>query len=245
MRSGNPVLKADTFTQYGARHHGDTMTIDGTVNKSFLLLVLLSLVAAFSWSLTTSEYAGIALILAIGSVIAGLVVALITVFKKEWSAVTAPLYAIFEGVFLGAISAVFNAMYPGIVIQAVLLTFGVFFGLLFLYKSKLIRATENFKLGVFAATIGIGFVYLISFVLSFFGHGFGFIHEGGTIGIIFSLFVVIIAALNLVLDFDFIEQGARERAPKFMEWFAAFGLLVTLVWLYLEILRLLAKMRRD
>lgn len=243
MRSGNPVLKADAFTQLGARYHGDVMTVDGAVNRTFLLLLLLTLVAAFSWSVATSAYAGVAGLLAIIGAIVGFVFALITIFKKEWSAVTAPIYAVCEGLFLGALSAWFDAIYPGIVVQAVLLTFGVLFALLFLYKSRVIKVTERFRLGVFAATAGIALVYLISFIFSLFGHGFGFIHEGGMIGILFSLFVVVIAALNLVLDFDFIEKGAQARAPKYMEWFAAFGLMVTLVWLYLEILRLLAKVR--
>ena len=243
MRSGNPVLKADTFTQFGNSHRTNAMTIDGAVNRTFILLILVSIVAAFSWSFATSEYAGAAGMLAIGGAVVAFILAIVTIFKKEWSPVTAPLYAVFEGLFLGTISAWFESMFPGIVMQAVLLTFGVLFMLLVAYRSKLIRVTENFRLGVFAATAGIALVYLVSFVMSLFGSGIGFIHEGGTIGILFSVFVVIIAALNLVLDFDFIEQGAKAHAPKYMEWFAAFGLMVTLVWLYLEILRLLAKSR--
>jgi uncharacterized YccA/Bax inhibitor family protein len=176
-------------------------------------------------------------------VIGGLVVGLITVFKKEWSPITAPLYCVLEGLFLGIISAIFEQMFPGIVLQAVLLTFGTLATLLLAYKTGLIKATENFKLGVTAATGGIMMIYLINFVMSFFGSGIPYIHESGTFGILFSLFVVVIAALNLVLDFDFIENGVEQKAPKYMEWYAAFGLLVTLIWLYLEILRLLAKMR--
>jgi uncharacterized YccA/Bax inhibitor family protein len=171
------------------------------------------------------------------------VVGLITVFKKEWSPVTAPLYCVLEGLFLGIISAIFEQMFPGIVLQAVLLTFGTLATLLLAYQSGLIKATENFKLGVTAATGGIMMIYLINFAMSFFGSGIPYIHESGTFGILFSLFVVVIAALNLVLDFDFIENGVEQKAPKYMEWYAAFGLLVTLIWLYLEILRLLAKMR--
>jgi uncharacterized YccA/Bax inhibitor family protein len=176
-------------------------------------------------------------------VIGGLVVGLITVFKKEWSPITAPLYCVLEGLFLGIISAIFEQMFPGIVFQAVSLTFGTLASLLLAYKTGLIKATENFKLGVTAATGGIMMIYLINFVMSFFGSGIPYIHESGTFGILFSLFVVVIAALNLVLDFDFIENGVEQKAPKYMEWYAAFGLLVTLIWLYLEILRLLAKMR--
>jgi uncharacterized YccA/Bax inhibitor family protein len=150
---------------------------------------------------------------------------------------------VLEGLFLGVISALFEAMYPGIVFQAVLLTFGTLASLLLAYKSGLIRATENFKLGVTAATGAIVMIYVVGWIMSFFGSGIPYIHESGTIGILFSLFVVVIAALNLVLDFDFIENGVEQGAPKYMEWFAAFGLLVTLIWLYLEILRLLAKLR--
>jgi uncharacterized YccA/Bax inhibitor family protein len=158
--------------------------------------------------------------------------------------VTAPIYAALEGLALGGISAVFESRYPGIVSQAVFLTFGTLAALLIAYRSGWIKATENFKLGVVAATGGIFFVYLISFVLSFFGVSIPLIHGSGVFGILFSLFVVVIAALNLVLDFDFIEQGAEQGAPKYMEWFAAFGLMVTLIWLYLEVLRLLSKLQQ-
>ncbi|HEX9723391.1 MAG TPA: Bax inhibitor-1/YccA family protein, partial [Vicinamibacteria bacterium] len=159
-----------------------------------------------------------------------------------WSPVTVPIYALLEGLFLGAISSMFEQMYPGIVIQAVGLTFGTLFALLFAYKSGLIKATENFKLGVVAATGAVALIYMASIVLSFFGTSIPYIHESGTIGILFSLAVVVIAALNLVLDFDFIETGAERGAPKYMEWYGAFGLLVTLIWLYLEMLRLLSKL---
>ena len=154
-----------------------------------------------------------------------------------------PMYAVLEGLLLGGLSAMFEVRFPGIVSQAVFATFGTLFGLLFAYKTGIIKATENFKLGVFAATGGIAIVYLISFVMSFFGTRIPYIHESGLIGIGFSVFVVIVAALNLVLDFDFIEQGAESGAPKYMEWYAAFGLLITLVWLYIEMLRLLSKVR--
>ena len=177
-----------------------------------------------------------------GGLFGGLVVAMITIFKARWAPRTAPLYAVLEGLALGGISAMFEARFPGIVIQAVGLTFGTLFALLFAYKSRLIRATENFKLGVFAATGGIALVYVVSIVGGLFGWLMPVIHESGTLGILFSLFVVVVAALNLVLDFDFIERG-EGVAPRYMEWYAAFGLIVTLVWLYLELLRLLAKLR--
>jgi len=174
--------------------------------------------------------------------IGGFVVALITIFNKTWSPFTAPVYAILEGLFLGGLSSFMERFYPGIVIQAVALTFGVLFCLLAAYRSGLIKATENFKLGIVAATGSIFLIYMVTFVLGIFGVSIPYIHGSGWIGIGFSMAVVVIAALNLVLDFDFIENGAEAGAPKFMEWYAAFGLVVTLVWLYIEILRLLAKL---
>jgi uncharacterized YccA/Bax inhibitor family protein len=199
--------------------------------------------AMFTWKKVAVDPSG-AMVWVIGGAIAGLVLCLVTVFKKEWSAVTSPLYALAEGLLLGAVSAMYEAQFNGIVLQAVLLTAGTLFALLTAYQMGLIRATENFKLGVAAATGGIFLVYLATWILGFFGIQIPWIHESGMVGIGFSVFVVVIAALNLVLDFDFIEQGCRHGAPKYMEWFAAFGLLVTLVWLYLEILRLLAKLGR-
>ena len=165
-----------------------------------------------------------------------------TIFKKDWSPITVPIYAVLEGLALGGVSAVYAHEYTGIVQQAIFLTFGIFFTLLFAYKTKVIKPTENFKLGVFAATGGIALIYMISIIMSFFGGEIPMIHESGPLGIGFSLFVVVIASLNLVMDFDFIEDGAAKGAPKYMEWYGAFGLLVTLIWLYLEILRLLAKL---
>ena len=165
-------------------------------------------------------------------------------FKRQWSGITAPMYAIAQGFFLGGISGIFEAQYPGIVIQAVGLTLGTLTSLLFLYKTGIVKPTENFRLMVASATMGIGMLYFVSIIMNMFGSsGIGFIHSNGIFGIGFSLFVVGIAALNLVLDFDFIEQGSEVGAPKYMEWFGAFSLMVTLIWLYLEMLRLLAKLR--
>ncbi len=178
------------------------------------------------------------------AVIAGLVVAMATIFKKTWAPFTAPLYAVIEGVVIGGISAIAEAQFQGIVFQAASLTFGTLLALLVAYRTGVIKVTERFRLGVVAATGGIFVVYLISIVLGFFGINVPFIHSGGTIGILFSLFVVVIAALNLVLDFDFIERGSAEGAPKYMEWYGAFGLIVTLIWLYIEFLRLLTKLRQ-
>jgi len=205
------------------------------------LLVVIS--ATWTWTLAyTGDSAAVYPWLIVGA-IGRLIVDFITIFKQNWAPVTAPIYCLLKGLMLGGISAIFDAMYPGIVIQAVGLTFGTLFCLLAAYRRGLIKATENFKLGVVAATGGIMIVYLVTFLLSLFGfHQIGFIHGSGLIGIGFSLFVVVIAALNLVLDFDFIETGAARGAPKYMEWYAAFGLMVTLIWLYIEILRLLAKL---
>jgi uncharacterized YccA/Bax inhibitor family protein len=242
MRTSNPSLNSKTFER--AAPGAGVMTIGGTVNKVGILLVLMLIPAAYMWNkvLTAwepSQAMGPAMLGALGA----FVVALITIFKKTWAPVTAPIYAVLEGLFLGAISGVMNMAYPGIAMQAIALTMGTLFTLLLAYRSGLIRATENFKLGVVAATGGIAMLYLVNIVMGFFGARIPFIHESGTFGILFSLFVVVIAALNLVLDFDFIENGAEMGAPKYMEWYAAFGLMVTLVWLYLEILRLLAKLQ--
>jgi uncharacterized YccA/Bax inhibitor family protein len=244
MRTANPALNAKTFAGPRPMVATEAMTIQGTVNKSAFLLILTILPAAWVWNqfFTTGDAAAATKWILIGA-LGGFVVALVTVFKKEWSAATAPLYAVLEGLFLGGISAFFEVKFPGIVIQAVSLTFGTLGALLLAYKSGLIRATENFKLGVVAATGGIALVYLLSMGLSFFGIQMPYLHDSGPIGIGISVFIVVIAALNLVLDFDFIEHGAEQGAPKYMEWFAAFGLLVTLIWLYLEILRLLSKLR--
>jgi uncharacterized YccA/Bax inhibitor family protein len=249
MRSGNPALKESTFLDLASgtvvRGADSAMTLNGTVNKTGLLLLLSVITAAFAWSQIEFTAAGPvgAMPYLLGGAIGGLVLALITTFKRQWSPITAPLYAIVEGFFLGAISAMYNHLYEGIVLQAVLLTFGTLFALLFAYRSGLIKATENFKLGVVAATGGIFLVYLASMVLGFFNINIPMIHESGVVGIGFSLVVVVIAALNLVLDFDFIETGVEHGAPKYMEWYGAFGLMVTLVWLYVEFLRLLSKLQ--
>ncbi len=239
MRTSNPALGNNTFSSARAQGGQDVMTIQGTVNKTLFLLFCTMMMAGWAWSTPQA-----ALPLTMPALIAGFIIALVTVFKKEWAAVTAPLYAVVEGVILGSISLIFEKSYPGIVSQAVTLTFGVLFSLLLAYKFGFIRATENFKLGIFAATGGIALLYFINFVMGFFGKQMNFIYAATPIGIGFSVIVVIIAALNLVLDFDFIENGAEQGAPKYMEWYGAFGLMVTLIWLYLEILRLLSKMRR-
>ena len=242
FRTGNPTLSASTFEIGLAGRSGDVMTISGTVNKTGISLVILACAAAAAWNGLLGGMEALPLVM-MGGAIGGFVLALVTTFKKTWAPFTTPVYAALEGLFLGGVSLVFDRRYPGIAFNAIALTFGVLGALLLAYRSGLIRATENVKLGIVAATGGIALVYLVGFVLGFFGISIPLIHGSGPIGILFSVVVVVIAALNLVLDFDFIEQGAEQGAPKYMEWYGAFGLLVTLVWLYLEILRLLAKLQ--
>lgn len=237
LRSGNPALHAESFRKHLTSLKEETMSINGTVHKTGLSLFLLMLSATYTWA-----NPNLTSIVLIPALIIGLVLAFITIFKPVYGYITVPLYSIAQGLMLGGISWVFEAKYPGIVVQAVFLTFGTLASLLLAYLSGLIKATENFKLGVIAATGGIAVVYLINMLMSFFGSGISIIHNNSLMGIAFSGFVVIIAALNLVLDFDFIEEGSEIGAPKYMEWYGAFGLMVTLIWLYLEILRLLAKM---
>jgi uncharacterized YccA/Bax inhibitor family protein len=239
MRTSNPALGAKTFLPENYALTAEPMTLQGTVNKSFILLGLTVLSAAFTWRTANGIGAPLAIVGAIG----GFITCMILCFKNSWAPVLAPAYAILEGLFLGAISAFFEKAFNGIVGQAVMLTFGTFFALLSAYSTGMIKPSENFKLGIVAATGGIALVYLVTLVLSLFHIHVPFIHQGGWFGIAFSGFVVVIAALNLVLDFDFIEGGCASRAPRYMEWYAAFGLLVTLIWLYVEILRLLSKLR--
>ncbi|MBS0213210.1 MAG: Bax inhibitor-1/YccA family protein [Proteobacteria bacterium] len=245
MRSSNPALGQNVFldSASGAVRSGDgAMTINGTVNKTAFLLVLVLVGAMYSWSQFSAGDPGAVQGLAMIGAIGGFILAMITIFKQQWAMYTAPAYAVLEGLFIGAISAFFNARYQGIVMQAAGLTFGVMGAMLLAYRSGLIRATEKFRLGVFAATGGVALFYLASMVMGFFGHSFSVISASTPMGIGLSAVVVIIAALNLILDFDTIERGAAAGAPKYMEWYGAFGLVVTLVWLYLEILRLLSKL---
>jgi uncharacterized YccA/Bax inhibitor family protein len=243
MRTSNPALNEKAFK--GQVAVGDAMTLQGTINKTGLLLLCVVASAAWTWGLSHSNTPEAVYPWMIGGIIGGLVVALVTIFKKTWSPFTAPMYALLEGLALGGISAIFEKTYPGVAIQAVGLTLGTLFVMLLAYKTGMIRATQGFKVGVIAATGGIMVFYLIGMVLRVFFHfQIPVIYAGGLWGILFSLFVVIIAALNLVLDFDMIETGVNGGAAKYMEWYGAFGLMVTLIWLYLEILRLLGKVRR-
>jgi uncharacterized YccA/Bax inhibitor family protein len=243
MRTSNPALNDKAFRGAGIAI-GEPMTLQGTVNKTGVLLLCVVATAAWTWNIFMHSHSQeSAMSLAMVGGIGGFIAALVTIFKKTWAPVTAPIYALLEGLVLGGISAMFELRYPGIAIQAVSLTFGTLAVLLLAYRSGLIPVTQSFKLGVVAATGGIALFYLVTIVLGFFGVHFTTINGSGPIGIGFSVFVVIIAALNLVLDFDFIENAVGAGAPKYMEWYAAFGLMVTLIWLYFEILRLLSKLR--
>jgi uncharacterized YccA/Bax inhibitor family protein len=245
MRTGNPALSDRAFAGFmRVARAEEAMSIQGTANKALLLLLCVLVTASWIWSKYYQAMNPQVVMpwVAVGA-IGGFIVALATIFKPTWAPVSAPLYALLEGLVIGGVSALFEAQFPGIVIQAVGLTFGTCLALLLAYKSRLIRATENFKLGVVAATGGIALFYLLTLILGFFGIRMPLMYGNSWVSIGFSLFVVVIAALNLVLDFDYIEQGAAQGAPKYMEWYGAFGLMVTLIWLYLEMLRLLAKLR--
>ncbi len=242
FKSGNPAMNVfqNTITIPGE----GAMTERGTLNKFFLLFLLVMASASLTWK---AFYDGVNVMpWMMGSMILGFITALITIFKKEWASYTTPLYALFEGVFLGAISATYNNAFattaPGIFTPAVLLTFGAVIGMYLLYRFRIIKVTEKLRSVIFIATAGIAIFYLLAMVLRMFHVDIAFLHEGSMLGIGFSLVVVVIASLNLLLDFDMIEQGVAGGAPKYMEWYGAFGLLVTIVWLYLEILRLLSKL---
>ena len=238
MATANPAMSEAVYRRAGrAESTTDVMTLQGSVIKTALLVLILLAAATFTWSRAASGAASTAYgLLAVGG-IGGFLVAMLTIFRPQSSPITAPIYAGLEGLVMGAISAVFESSYPGIVFQAFGLTIGVLAIMLVLYGMRLVQATQRFKIGIIAATGAICLVYLVDLVASLFGRHLPYIHENGAVGIGFSLVVVVIASLNLVLDFDFIEQGVKQQAPKYMEWYGGFSLLVTLVWMYLEILR--------
>lgn len=244
MRTANPTMNDKAFASLQHVSSTNQMTVEGTINKTLLSLLLLIVSAGYVWSMfLDGGYSSWFTAILIGGSILGLIVAVITVFKKSWAPVTTPLYALLEGGVIGLLSALLETMFPGIVIQAAALTFGTLLLMLGLYKYRIIPVTDKLRMGIVMATGAIFFIYLITWILSFFSVAVPFIHEGGTFGIIFSLVVVGVAAFNLLLDFDFIEKGSTRNLPKYMEWYGAFGLIVTLVWLYIEILRLLSKIR--
>lgn len=247
MESKNPFFRTKSYSKASALNntsevidYNNTMTVSGTINKSFILLLLLISTSLITWNLAFAGYNPMLFI--IGGAVIGMILVLVSSFKPHLSGYLAPAYALFEGLFIGGVSAIFEAMYPGIVIQAVGGTFVTFVVCFALYKYNIVQVTEKFKSVVIAATLAIAVYYLISWLLTMFT-SFQPVHYGNSmmsIGI--SVFVIVIAALNLFLDFDQIEKGAQQRMPKYMEWFGAMGLMVTLVWLYIEFLRLLSKL---
>jgi uncharacterized YccA/Bax inhibitor family protein len=244
FKSGNPAFNEKTISNISYETGEELMTVNGAMKKFGLMLVMLLGAASFAWS---AFYQGVNVLpWAMGASIAGFVVALVIIFKKSWAPYLSLGYALLQGLFLGAISAVFEAAfhdkYPGIVMQAVMLTFGVAVGMFALYYFRIVQATATFRKVVIGATIGIALFYLVAMVMNLFGAEMPYLHSNGLIGIGISVFVVVVAALNLILDFDLIEQGAAHGAPKYFEWYCAFGLMVTIVWLYLEILKLLSKL---
>ena len=248
FKSGNPTLTEKMFDKSHemAANNMGTMTVRGAINKFGFMMLMLIAGAAYNWNLYEQLKQDTMTTLMWVGIIGGLISALAITFKPNWAPVLAPLYALLEGLFIGAISAIMNAAfaesYPGLIMQAVGLTFGVALAMFLLYNFRVINATERFKSIVFTATLGIGIFYLITMVLRLFGVNVSFMYDSSLLSIGISLFVVAIAALNLIMDFDMIEQGAERGAPKFMEWYGAFGLMVTIVWLYIEMLKLLSKL---
>ncbi len=245
-KTSNPALSRKIFERTYTDTADDTvMTLQGTANKAFLMLLLVGLGAAYTWRIffqnpdPTAVPPALMTYMLLGG-IGGFILSLVIMFRPTSAPWAAPVYAVLEGLFLGAISAFFQYKFPGIVMQAASLTFLTAFAMLFLYRSGIIKVTNKFRMGVFAATGGIMLMYMASFILGLFGIDFGMMHAGGTLAIVISLVICGVAALNLVLDFDFIDKGAQSGLPKYMEWYSSFALMVTLVWLYLEILRLLS-----
>lgn len=252
-KSSNPIFSKTKFNSSAyVTDQSQVMTMNGTINKTFAMLLMVIVSASITWraALPYTETAegislynpGLVMTLMMTGLIGGLISALVTIFKKEWSMVTAPIYAIFQGLFLGGLSATVEAMFPGLVIKAVMLTFGVFFLMLMAYRMQIIKPTQKLMMGIFIATAAIALFYLVQMILNMFGIILP-TQENGLIGIGFSVVVVAIAALNLILDFKMVEDGVANNAPKYFEWFASFGLMVTLIWLYIEILHLLMKLQ--
>jgi uncharacterized YccA/Bax inhibitor family protein len=248
FKSGNPTLTEKMFDkslEMDANLQG-TMTVRGAINKFGFMMLMLIAGAAYNWHLFEELKQDTMNLLMMVGIFGGLITAIAIGFKPNWAPFLAPLYALLEGLFIGGISVIMNAAfaksYPGLVMQAVGLTFGVAISMFILYNFRIIKATERFKSVIFTATLGIGIFYLLTMVLRLFGVNVSFMYDSSMLSIGISLFVVAIAALNLILDFDMIEQGAERGAPKFMEWYGAFGLMVTIVWLYIEMLKLLSKL---
>jgi uncharacterized YccA/Bax inhibitor family protein len=252
FQSGNPTLTQKIFNNAATRNAAiqGTMSVRGTMNKFGFMLLMLIGAATYTWNLYQTGNPGQMQILMMVGIFGGMIAAFAIIFKPTWAPYIAPAYGLLEGLFIGGISAIMNdafqKSYPGLVMQAVGLTFGVAIAMFLLYNFRVIRATEKFKSILFSATLGIGIFYLLTMIFGMFGVSMPFMYDASPLGIGISLFVVAIAALNLIMDFDMIEQGAEQGAPKFMEWYGAFGLMVTIVWLYIEILKLLSRFaRRD
>jgi uncharacterized YccA/Bax inhibitor family protein len=244
FRSSNPALSEQIFAKERVYTSSEVMTIEGTKYKTLAMLALVVLGAVYTWRLAAIGSTSVTIWMMVGG-IGGFITALITAFSPRSAPITAPIYSVLQGLLLGGLSAFMSAQYGlGIITQAVGLTFATFFFMLLLYRSGTIKVTAKFRMAVFAATGAIALMYFISFIMSMFGAPIGFIHDGGLLSIIISLVIIGVAALNLALDFDFIERGVNQGAPKYMEWYGAFGLMVTLIWLYIEFLRLLSKLSR-
>ena len=244
-RTSNPTLGENAFTREPAATNGEAMTLKGAINKTIILFAILLLAAIVSWKFTMAGNFSSS-VLIIGGAIGGAVVAMIIHFARKSAPITAPIYAVFEGLVLGAISSLFEVEYSGIVFQAIALTLLVFGLMLFMYKTGILKASNKFIKGVFVATAAIGIFYLVSFIASFFTSAISdYLFANPLIGVIISIIIVVVAALNLILDFNAIESAANYNSPKYMEWYSGFALMVTLVWLYIEILRLLSYLRRD
>lgn len=243
MRSSNPIFRESVIRNEIYRNPADMMTYSGALNKSIFLffIITLTFLTSFGFAYLTQNPFNYPLL--IGLSILGFILAMVISFVPKTAAFLSPVYAATEGLFLGLLSFVMNAYYPGIVFEATAITFGIFFAMLFMFRTGIIQVTDKFRAGVIAATFGVFIVYMISFVLNMFGIGVPFIHDSGIIGIGFSCVVLVIASLNLLLDFDMVERFVKNGAPKYMEWYCAFGLMVTLIWIYVEALRLLAKLR--
>ena len=248
LKSGNPTLSQKIFNTTISVQQQGVMTARGAINKFGFMFLMVVAAAAYTWHLFYEGKTSTVMTLMIAGAIGGLILAIVISFKRTWAPVLAPLYGLVEGLFIGGLSAIINdafkESYPGIVMQAVGLTMGTAIAMFLLYNFRIIQATQKFKSIIFTATLGIGIFYLVTMLLRMFGVEMGFMNFGDNswLGIGISLFVVAIAALNLIMDFDMIEQGAEMGAPKYMEWYCAFGLMVTIVWLYIEMLKLLSRL---
>lgn len=247
-KTSNPIFGKAFENNIANSYAEEQMTVKGTMNKTGLILLFVLASAYYTWQKFYNVYTPENPLAAVSALktymliggIGGFITAIIASFSPRKAGFLTPIYAIFEGLFLGGISAIFEAQYPGLVIRAVALTFAVFLGMLLIYRQQIIKVTGTFRKGMVAAIFGIMLVYLVGWIAGMFGVNIGFLHGNGTFALIFSLVVTGISAFSLLLDFDFIERGAQAGAPKYMEWYSVFGLLVSLVWLYINILRLLS-----